>query len=404
MTLILNGTDNSATVPAVTGTDTDTGIYYPTSNQVAIATNGTQAMLVDASQNVTFAGYSSLPNTFGFKNRVVNGAMVIDQRNNGGTVSTSTSSIVDNFKVIKDTSSGTFTANQSSTVPSSGFVKSILFTVGTAFTPAAGENNFIKHIIEGYNTADFNFGSSSAATVTLSFWVRSSLTGTFGGSLRNGAGDRSYVFSYTISSANTFEFKTITIPGSTAGSWNTTNGNGFEIAWGLGIGSNFLNTAGAWYSGNYIGATGQTNVTSTAGATVYITGVQLEKGSIATSFDFRPYTTELQLCQRYYQKVSGGINGGAYQFFAVLTFENSTSGFGALALKVTMRTQPTVTYQGPYALSYGTIGTMLNDTNQTGGDVAMVGYNNGSGGASGNATYLRAGNSTSTYIAFSAEL
>ena len=237
----------------------------------------------------------------GFKNRIINGAMVIDQRNAGATVSSSGAFPVDRFIVIKDTSAGTFTAGQSSTVPSSGFTKSLLFTVGTAYTPAAGENNFLKHYIEGYNIADLSFGTAGASNITLSFWVRSSLTGTFGGALTNGGNDRTYVFSYTISAANTFEYKTISIPAYTSGTWNTTNSVGFEIRWGLGVGSTFLNTAGAWYTGNYVSATGSTNITSTAGATWYVTGVQLEKGSTATSFDYRPYGTELFLCQRYYE-------------------------------------------------------------------------------------------------------
>ena len=267
--------------------------------------NGNTAVTYDTSQNATFVGYANLPNTFGFKNRIINGAMVIDQRNAGATVSSSGAFPVDRFIVIKDTSAGTFTAGQSSTVPSSGFTKSLLFTVGTAYTPAAGENNFLKHYIEGYNIADLSFGTAGASNITLSFWVRSSLTGTFGGALTNGGNDRTYVFSYTISAANTFEYKTISIPAYTSGTWNTTNSVGFEIRWGLGVGSTFLNTAGAWYTGNYVSATGSTNITSTAGATWYVTGVQLEKGSTATSFDVRSYGTEFALCQRYYQQIFG---------------------------------------------------------------------------------------------------
>jgi hypothetical protein len=387
---------NAATgsAPTMTASGDDTNIGFK------LVAKGTGEITAKVNGSDVFNASSS----FGFKNRIINGAMVIDQRNAGATVSSSGAFPVDRFIVIKDTSAGTFTAGQSSTVPSSGFTKSLLFTVGTAYTPAAGENNFLKHYIEGYNIADLSFGTAGASNITLSFWVRSSLTGTFGGALTNGGNDRTYVFSYTISAANTFEYKTISIPAYTSGTWNTTNSVGFEIRWGLGVGSTFLNTAGAWYTGNYVSATGSTNITSTAGATWYVTGVQLEKGSTATSFDYRSIGTELALCQRYYQKVSGSINGGAYQFFAVLTYEGAPNAFGAIALKTTMRTQPTVTYSGAFAVSYGTLGTLINDTNQTGGDVAMVGFNTGSGGTTGYSAYLRANNSTATFIAFSAEL
>jgi hypothetical protein len=387
---------NAATgsAPTMTASGDDTNIGFK------LVAKGTGEITAKVNGSDVFNASSS----FGFKNRFINGAMVIDQRNAGATVSSSGAFPVDRFIVIKDTSAGTFTAGQSSTVPSSGFTKSLLFTVGTAYTPAAGENNFLKHYIEGYNIADLSFGTAGASNITLSFWVRSSLTGTFGGALTNGGNDRTYVFSYTISAANTFEYKTISIPAYTSGTWNTTNSVGFEIRWGLGVGSTFLNTAGAWYTGNYVSATGSTNITSTAGATWYVTGVQLEKGSTATSFDYRSIGTELALCQRYYQKVSGSINGGAYQFFAVLTYEGAPNAFGAIALKTTMRTQPTVTYSGAFAVSYGTLGTLINDTNQTGGDVAMVGFNTGSGGTTGYSAYLRANNSTATFIAFSAEL
>jgi hypothetical protein len=182
----------------------------------------------------------------------------------------------------------------------------------------------------------------------LSFWIRSSLTGTFGGSIRNSAGNRSYPFTYTISAANTWEQKTITIAGDTSGTWATNNTNGMSISFGLGAGSTFSGTAGAWAAGNFISATGATSVVGTNGATFYVTGVQLEKGSTATSFDYRPYTTELQLAQRYYEKSYNidvapltGTNVG---------FSNSpatgylTNLYGAMVrFNVTKRATPTVT-------------------------------------------------------------
>jgi hypothetical protein len=351
--------DSVDAVFAADGTGTSVGLNVGSGKTLAVAGTLTvtgSASTIDATAigattpdtgaftNLSSTQNASLPNTFGFKNRIINGAMVIDQRNAGATVSSSGAFPVDRFIVIKDTGAGTFTAGQSSTVPSSGFTKSLLFTVGTAYTPAAGENNFLKHYIEGYNIADLSFGTAGASNITLSFWVRSSLTGTFGGALLNGNNDRTYVFSYTISAANTFEYKTISIPAYTSGTWNTTNSVGFEIRWGLGVGSTFLNTAGAWYTGNYVSATGSTNITSTAGATWYVTGVQLEKGSTATSFDYRPYGTELNLCYRYFWKSNpenagkaGCING---------SFNGTTTWSGFVQFPVSMRAQPTITRGG----------------------------------------------------------
>ena len=157
--------------------------------------------------------------------------------------------------------------------------------------------------IEGYNVGDLAFGTASAKSITLSFWVRSSLTGTFGGVIKNtGAGTRSYPFTYSISSANTWEQKTITIAGDTSGSWATDNSCGMQVLFGLGVGSTYSGTAGAWAGSNLISATGAVSVLGTLNATWYITGVQLESGSTATDFERRPFATELSLCQRYYEK------------------------------------------------------------------------------------------------------
>jgi hypothetical protein len=239
----------------------------------------------------------------GFKNRIINGAMVISQSAAGASVtinSTTTQFAVDRFQGRGESSDGVFTVQQSSTAPS-GFVNSLVATVTTADSSiGSGQLYFIRQNIEGYNVADLNLGSASAQTFTLSFWVRSSVTGTFSGAIQNGSNARSFPFTYTISVANTFEYKTITITGDTSGTWLTTNGNGMRVNWCLGAGSTLLATANAWAAGEFYGATGQTNLIATNGATFYITGVQLEKGSTATSFDYRPYGTELQLAQRYY--------------------------------------------------------------------------------------------------------
>ena len=265
------------------------------------------------------------------KNRIINGGQTIDQRNAGASVTVNGNSpfITDRFR-CDDATDGAYTAQQVSTAPA-GFNNSVQITVTTADSSlSASQYALFYHSIEGNNVADLNWGTANAKTVTLSFWVRSSLTGTFSGSLENNANNRSYVFTYSISAANTWEQKTITIVGDTSGTWETGTAVGIRINWNLGAGSDFLGTAGAW-GNRFFGATGSVSVIGTLNATWNITGVQLEVGSTATSFDYRPYGTELALCQRYYQL---NIANSGY----------STTTTGAsinVAGEVTMRSAPT---------------------------------------------------------------
>jgi hypothetical protein len=191
----------------------------------------------------------------------------------------------------------------------------------------------ITQVIEGFNVADLGWGAAGAQSVTLSFWVRSSLPGTFGGALTNYTGTRSYPFTYTISAANTWEQKTITIAGDTSGTWNKTNSGGLQLWFGLGVGSTSSGTAGAWAGANYQSATGAVSVVGTSGATFYITGVQLEAGSVASPFERRDYGRELMMAQRYFTTSWSGA-GKWY------TTTNCTI-YGKLP--VTMRASPTAT-------------------------------------------------------------
>jgi hypothetical protein len=270
----------------------------------------------------------------GFKNRIINGAMVIDQRNAGASVTPNSSYTLDRWASINSqTSKFTVQQNAASVTPPAGFANYLGVTSSSAYSIAAGDYFAIYQPIEGFNTSDLAFGTASAATVTLSFWVRSSLTGTFGGALKNGAANRSYPFTYTISVANTWEQKSVTIAGDTSGTWvGATNGTGLSVQIGLGVGSTFSGTAGSWQGSNLISATGATSVVGTNGATFYITGVQLEKGSTATSFDYRPYGTELFLCQRYYSEVGKQLVG---------RIEATTTATMSCSTAVKMRTAPT---------------------------------------------------------------
>jgi hypothetical protein len=251
-------------------------------------------------------GIAQSANQGQFKNRIINGDCRIDQRNAGASVTpTDGQYTLDRWRAGASASSK-FSVQQSSVAPA-GFNFSMLVTSLSAYSLSTNDNFEMFQFIEGFNSSDLGWGTANAQPVTISFWVRSSLTGTFGGAINNSAFNRSYPFSYTINAANTWEQKSITIAGDTGGSWvGATNGLGLALCIGLGAGSGRSGTAGAWASSTFYNATGAVNLVGTNGATFYITGVQLEKGSTATSFDYRPYGTELALCQRYY------VRFGAY--------------------------------------------------------------------------------------------
>jgi len=273
---------------------------------------------VNADLMTTSDGVSS-SGLYGFKNRIINGAMVIDQRNAGASVNpTDGQYTLDRWTIYRTQASKlTVQQNAGSVTPPVGFSKYLGITSSSAYSVVSSDYFLLTQIIEGFNTADLGWGTASAKTVTLSFQVYSSLTGTFGGALQNNGASRSYPFTYTISSANTWTTISVTIAGDTSGTWvGATNGVGMYVYFGLGVGSTYSGTAGSWAGANYLSATGATSVVGTNGATFYITGVQLEKGSTATSFDYRPYGTELSLCQRYLPKLT--INSYNYvgQVFA----------------------------------------------------------------------------------------
>jgi hypothetical protein len=240
----------------------------------------------------------------GMRNRIINGAMVIDQRFVGAAVTPTNGQITIDRWMSVLTASSKYTVQQDSSANTvAGFASSLKVTSLSSYSIGSTDLFCIQQTIEGYNIADFAFGTSSAKTITLSFWVRSSLTGTFGGVIQNSDASRTYPFTYTITSANTWEQKFVTIPGCTDGTWLTTNGLGIILRMGLGIGSTYSAAAGSWTSSsNIYGATGATSVVGTSGATWYMTGVQLEAGSTPTPFEYRHFTTELTLCQRYFEK------------------------------------------------------------------------------------------------------
>jgi hypothetical protein len=274
----------------------------------------------------------------GTRNRTINGDMRIDQRNNGASMTATTAAEVslDRWRTNSGASSKfSVQRNAGSVTPPTGFTNYLGVTSLAATTLAASDYYLLEHRIEGFNVADLAFGTASAATVTLSFWIRSSLTGAFGGSLTNN-GARSYPFSYTISVANTWEQKTITIPGDITGPWATDNTAGMTVIFSLGVGSTYKGTANAWAGAARFSATGTVDLVNTNGATFYLTGVQLEAGTVATPFERRSYGQELALAQRYYQ-VFGDLN---------LTISgrstNAATTVMPIVFRTTMRTAPTV--------------------------------------------------------------
>ena len=281
----------------------------------------------------TINGYTPGPSNMQGRNKIINGAMMIDQRNAGASI---TAAVGNNFAVdrfaVAATQASKLTA-QRSTVAPAGFINSLGITVLSSYTPVSTDDFDVRQVVEGFNVADLGWGTVNAQTVTLSFWVRSSVTGTYSLSLRNASVNRSFVTTYTINSANTFEQKLITIPGDTTGTWAVDNTAGVYIAWDLGQGSNFNTaTTGSWQAGNFDRTSGSVSfVSQVNGATFYITGIQLEKGSVATPFEFRQYGTEFALCQRYYEQ-SGGAT-------CVIP---SNNGYSNVSFSVSKRTTPTI--------------------------------------------------------------
>ena len=339
---------------------------------------------------------------YGFKNRIINGRMEISQRN--GTTSVNVSGTSYSYQMDRFYMGGLngvatpFTLQQVSDAPT-GYVNSVKLTTNTtdALGTAATEYEF-QQTIEANNVSDFNLGTANAVTVTLSFWVKSSLTGLFGLGIRNAPTfNRSYVATYTISAANTWEQKTVTLTMDTTGTWATSgNGAALNIAWSLGVGTNGRGTAGVWQAGGQVQTSSCVNVVSNAAATWQITGVQLEKGSTATSFDYRPYGTELALCQRYFSALGAGASGYIY---------TSTAADIAVQFPVTMRSTPSVSHLANYSIicvatgTYTVTGTVINPgvsgVNTTGCAIRIA----SSGMSTGNA-WLTNGNN----VGFSAEL
>ena len=285
------------------------------------------------------------------RNMVVNGAMVIDQRNSGSSITpTAWTYSVDRFRAeISQASKLSVQQNAGSVTPPVGFSDYLGVTSLSSYTLVTGDYFYINTQVEGYNSAQLGWGASGAKDATLSFWVRSSLTGSHSGALRNGGNTRSYPFTFTVSTANTWEHKTVTIEGDISGTWATDNTSGVQISFSLGGGTTFRGAASAWASADYrAGVTGAVDIVGTNGATFYITGVQLEVGDTATPFEHRSYGDELARCERYFQRSwhTAANSGNSSTYPGTVT--GRAADTGALDVHVQFRTQlrsaPTFTF------------------------------------------------------------
>ena len=381
-------------------------------------------IVLDGTNGITQADQFNSDSTFGFKNRIINGAMVIDQRNAGASSTTPTVGTgvytIDRFAYVVSQASK-FTIQQTPSTTETGFATRVgagfsnylACTVGASANVTIGASDYfiIYQPIEGSNVSDLAWGTANAKTVTLSFLVYSSVTGTFGGALRNGGFNRSYPFTYSIPTANTWTSISITIAGDTSGTWSTTNSTGIIVNFSLGVSATLATTAGAWTAGNYSSATGAVSPITTNSATFYITGVQLEAGSTATSFDYRPYGTELALCQRYcinYRSADAGV----YMRYGS-GYANSTTNLEInVHFPVTMRTNPSLTVTST-ASNYGNyvaggvnacssvpaLDSASDNPSVSTVNASSTGTFSSSGGGS-----ILSNNNTTSYMLFTAEL
>ena len=307
------------------------------------------SVAINGTDGITYNDGSLQPSAPVGINLIINGNMAIDQRNAGASVTITSNAqyTIDRFQGQMSQASK-YSVEQVTDAPAK-FYNSLKVTSASAYTVLATDFFAIEQRVEGYNAARLNWGTSDAQTVTLSFWVKSSLTGTFTASLRNGTADRSFPFTYTIGSANTWEYKTVTIAGDTSGTWDKTNGKSIRINFPLGMGTNFTSgtdsgSTGVWQAGNYAGVNGAVNVVATSGATWQITGLQLETGTTATDFENLQYGTQLALCQRYYYKwnTTSSNNWVAWAMAA-----NTTNMYGHVPFPTTMRSNPgSIEYSG----------------------------------------------------------
>jgi hypothetical protein len=359
---------------------------------------------VDTVTTSTAGGVLGAGNASIMKNRIINGAMQISQRY--GTTNTAVGTggyVIDRWSNYKQSSTGFYSVQQSSASPVAGFTYSNLITITTASNDTGSTVNAAQQYIEGNNCGDLGWGTANAKTVTLSFWAKSSLTGNFSVCIQNASFNRSFVSTYSLPTANTWTYCTITITGDTTGTWATDNTAGIGVWFDVGSGDGYATSStNSWLASTVFRATGSTKLMATNGATLNITGVQLEVGSSATGFEYVNYQTSLANCQRYYWKVSG--DGASIGGFGSGQCASATTANIIFSYPVTMRTAPTIAQGGTYTINFGagnsTVSSITAYTSSGYGrlDATISGATTGYGAAG----WLS--NGTSNFITGSAEL
>lgn len=364
--------------------------------------------------------------TESYKNKIINGAMVIDNYNQGVSVTPTGSSnfFIDRWGAYlstsnkfsvrqmnaRDTSASNYEAN--SAPP--GFVNSIKITSSSAYSIPSGDIYGFAQAIEGFNIQDLNFGTANAIPVMISFWAKSSLTGQFGVFLKNGGvfgggfDNLFYTTSYTINAANTWEYKTILITPPTSGSWAVNSNAGLCLAFSLGAGATYTGGSASWGSTFYNQPSGSVNLVATNGATLYITGVQVEKGTVATEFDFRSIGQELELAQRYAFRYSAAGNIDNYAPFGIGRYYGTNAVQLFIKFPVTMRYPPgTIIVGGSLVandLGFGAQALTSIVLNERAYDGATITGSTTTGVTAGNATTVYSDNASNAYIIFQSEL
>jgi len=376
------------------GTTSTTGFVVDTdaSGTLILQSGGSNnAVIIDSqTQQATFTQAISQPGSFMFRNRIINGDMRIDQRNVGDAVTANNSSVypVDRWFLQVSGPTVNVTAQRSTVVPSGIFSHSVVITAPTAINTTAAQQILLQHRIEGFHCADFAWGTADAQPVTLSFWVRSSVAGSYTGALNNG--NASYVFVYDIAAGNTWQRVVIAIPGTVNYAFaNKEDGVGIYLVFDLGSGTNFETASpNTWITGDFKRTNSAVKWANNAGATFYATGIQLETGSVATSFEQRFFTAELDLCRRYFQKsynlnqkpgtITGQFSGGT------ATYTEVTATFHQLStvqLTPPMRGNPGITIYNPttgataslWAQATGNVPAYVSMSNST---AFQIGVNN----------------------------
>jgi hypothetical protein len=346
------------------------------------------SMILDGSNGVTFNDASlqgAAASPYVLKNRIINGAMTIDQRNAGASVANANGFITDRWSLGKyDPTGGSYSGQQVSDAPT-GFKNSLKVTVTSSITQSADQYWQAFQIIEGYNIADLGFGTSSPSQITVSFWVKSSVTGTYSIAFYNegvGSVTRAYVTTYVINTANTWEQKSVTITGdgaSGAGYWGSTNNAGLGLYFDLGCGTNQQATANAWASGNVRRVSGTVRLMNASSATWQITGVQLEQNTSATPFERRLYNQELAACQRYYEKSYNVLTAPATvtdegRYILQGSSDSGNNLSVPIFMQVSKRTTPTFT---GYIASTGASGSWFYARNGASGNTTVTFINIG---------------------------